>query len=161
MLTCFTWPAIMTSVMRSCFRMSISWLNWPSEIQWHFARQRFDLGRGLFLDADGHHFMPELARVLERQQREAAVAGDQCIAVAAHLFHEAALARADEGEQFVDLRRRRQLPRDPLQRLRGVQSRRASEAERPCASPRSTPAEKPRRSRPVLFSPKIFDSRGR
>ena len=89
-LACFTWPHIMTSVMPSCFRMSISLLSWPREIQWQRGGQRFDFRRGFLLDGDDGDVVAEAPRAFEREQREAAVAGDEAVA---HLLHDARVRR--------------------------------------------------------------------
>src|SRR6476661_7742280 len=43
-------------------------------------RQRFDFARSFFFNTDGHHFMAQLARILQRQNRKPAVTRDQTVA---------------------------------------------------------------------------------
>ena len=56
---CFTWPAIMTSVMPSACRSRSACSAAPSEIQWQRGAERLHFRRGLLLDRDRDHFMPE------------------------------------------------------------------------------------------------------
>ena len=137
--------------MPSRFRMSISLLSWPSEIQWQRARQRSISLASFFLDRDHDNSCPG-ARAFERQQREAAVAGDEPVAFH-RLLHDAPFGGADELEQFVRLRAARHFASDPLDGLRGVQLARVSRRRAVCrASMRS--GSKPRRSSPMLLAPK-------
>src|ERR1019366_6951941 len=84
--------------------------------------QRLHLLRRLLLDGDDRHLQPKLAGAFQREQWEAAVAGDQSVTRhLAHLLHYAALAGADELEEFVHFGAGRHLGADALDGLAGVE----------------------------------------
>src|SRR5579883_91271 len=118
--------------------------------------QVFDLGRCLFAQAHGYNFIAQPTRGLKRQQREPAVSRDH--AVAAHLIN----PRSDEA-----MKARTSSTSGPISISAPIRSTACVVFSPDLVSRRNTLCrlsiaglEKPRRSRPTLFSPNTLDSRG-
>src|ERR1035437_4326322 len=83
-----------------------------------------------FLDGDDRDREPKLACAFQREQREAAVAGDQSVAChGSHLLYDTALAGADELEEFIHFGVERHLGANAFDGLAGIELGPGEQAE--------------------------------
>ena len=153
-LACFTCPDIMTSVMPSSLQMSISLLSCAERDPVAARGQRLDFRRGFLLDARSR---PPRGPACARSRAPASGTGRcrRSWRVAVHLMKprsEAAMnssSSSTSGHGSI-------FGADPLDGLRGVQPGARQQPER-LVQRVARASGKPRRSRPILFAPKILD----